>query len=505
MGLSILVRLPGLDQLPDFDELYTLPAATSMMTEGVPRIAGGVYERAIVYTTLLAEWFRVFGASLVAARLFSVLFGVLLVAAVFLWTDRVAGRVPAWIAALFVALDPLSIHVSQFARFYALYALLFWLAATGVYSVVAEQHRLALRAAIAVGVVLCLALALHLQMLTLLGGIGLLIWTAGMVAWRFRAHWRWIAAGAIASAVVVVAVAGLVLGETLQPLLQRYLETPLSVAQYRGQIWFYHIRLIERYPALWPVFPFLAIIAAAARPKATFFALAVFGTALALLSFGGPKNWRYLFFVLPFLFVVWGIALASLWGALRTVVMTATDRLLAPINGHGRAPLLIGACLFLVFANGAPTWTLLHPLGITLGRDAHMADWPMVVDTLREPVAEADVVVTSHEVYVLHYFGRGDITLSKRRLAEFGDREFDRDPRTGMPTISTAASLDRLMSCHTNGLILIDEVAWREPTMIDRETSDFILAHTEEIALPARSRVRAFQWRTPALADDCDV
>jgi hypothetical protein len=304
--------------------------------------------------------------------------------------------------------------------------------------------------------------------------------------------------------VVVVAVAGLVFGETLQALLQRYLETPLSVAQYRGQIWFYHVRLIERYPALWPVFPFLAIIAAAARPKATLFALAVFGTTIALLSFGGPKNWRYVFFVLPFLFVVWAIALASLWGALRTIVMTATDRLLAPINGHGRAPLLIGGCLFLVFANGAPTWTLLHPLGITLGRDAHMANWPMVIDTLRAPVAEADVVVASHEVYVLHYFGRGDITLSKRRLAEFGDQEFDRDPRTGMPTISTAASLDRLMSCHMDGVIVIDEVAWREPTMIDRETSDFILAHTEEIALPARSRVRAFRWRTPALADDCN-
>jgi hypothetical protein len=113
-------------------------------------------------------------------------------------------------------------------------------------------------------------------------------------------------------------------------------------------------------------------------------------------------------------------------------------------------------------------------------------------------------VATSHDVYVLHYFGRGDITLSKRRLAEVGDREFDRDPRTGMPTISTAASLDRLMSCHMDGLIVIEAVAWREPTTIDQETSDFILAHTEEIALPARSGVRAFRWRTPALANDCN-
>ena len=61
----------------------------------------------------------------------SVIAGSLLVVAVFLWTRSVAGSLAAWIAALFVALAPISIQVSQFARFYALQGLVFWLAATG--------------------------------------------------------------------------------------------------------------------------------------------------------------------------------------------------------------------------------------------------------------------------------------------------------------------------------------------------------------------------------------
>jgi hypothetical protein len=317
-----------------------------------------------------------------------------------------------------------------------------------------------------------------------------------MVAWTLRAHWRWLAAAAVAGAVVAVPVVVLVFGETAQALLQRYLETPLTVAQYEGQVWFYHVRLIERYPALWPVFPFLAIIAAAVRPKPVFFALAIFGVTLGLLSFGGPKNFRYVFFALPFLIVIWAIAFASLWEALRTVILHATDRLLVPINGHGRAVLLAGCCAFLLLANGASAWTLPHPFGITLDRDEFTADWPKVIDPLREDVADAEVVVVSHDVQMLHYFGRADVTLNKRRLDEFGGVEFDPDPRTGLPTIGEASSLERLMSCHADGLIVIDTVAWREPTMIDERASDVIVAHTEEIALPARSRVRAFRWST---------
>jgi hypothetical protein len=53
----------------------------------------------------------------------------------------------------------------------------------------------------------------------------------------------------------------------------RYLETPLTVAHHRGEIWFYHLHLIERYPTLWPLFPFLAVFAVAARPKPSTFAL----------------------------------------------------------------------------------------------------------------------------------------------------------------------------------------------------------------------------------------
>lgn len=132
---SLLIRLVGLGSPPEFDEMYTVLAAHGWSIDGEPRIAEGLYDRARLFTMIVAWFFNGLGESIVVARLPSVIAGSLLVVAVFLWTRAVAGNLAAWIAALFVALAPISIQVSQFARFYALQGLVFWLSAIGVYAV----------------------------------------------------------------------------------------------------------------------------------------------------------------------------------------------------------------------------------------------------------------------------------------------------------------------------------------------------------------------------------
>jgi hypothetical protein len=175
--LSILVRLPDLDQLARFDELYTLLAARGWLSDGVPRIANGIYWRAELYTIFVAGWLKLFGDNLVVARLSPVLFGSLLAVAVFLWTNAVAGRAAAWISGLFVALSSLSVEMSQYARFYTFHALAFWLGAVGVYNLTIQSANSARRrAAIALGTVLSLVVALYLQILTLIGIVALAPW-----------------------------------------------------------------------------------------------------------------------------------------------------------------------------------------------------------------------------------------------------------------------------------------------------------------------------------------
>lgn len=511
-AVSVLIRLVDIGQLARFDELYTLLAARGWLASGVPRIGEGVYSRVELYTIFIGWCLKLFGDNLVVARLPSVLFGSLLTVAVFLWTDAVAGRTAAWISGLLVALASMSVELSQYARFYALHALIFWVGSIGVYALATGQVTGASRRlAVAVGTALCLLGALYLQVLTVIGVIGLAVWLALVVLLPSLARWRaeprrfWFTLGALAVGAGLVAAAALASGH-LQDLVEDYLRTPMTVIQHKGQIWFYHLHLIERYPTLWPIFPFLALVAIAARPGPTLFALCTFGTAFVLLSFAGPKSLHYLFFALPFLYIVWAIALASLWQALRVIVRDSIDRVLREVRPGLRALLrwgvIVGSIAFLLLANGSTARTVLRPLGIRLG-EGFSADWPGAAPQLEPWVSAADVVLTSYELHMLYYFGRADIVISKERLAEVSPhREFELDGRTGLPVISAPASVELIQACYPTGVIVTDTIkGWRAPTVIDDDMSNLIEHAMTPIDLPDRLNLKAFRWENSTTAD----
>jgi hypothetical protein len=506
--LSILVRLPDLDQLARFDELYTLLAARGWLSDGVPRIANGIYWRAELYTIFVAGWLKLFGDNLVVARLSSVLFGSLLAVAVFLWTNAVAGRAAAWISGLFVALSSLSVEMSQYARFYTFHALAFWLGAVGVYNLTIQSANSARRrAAIALGTVLSLVVALYLQILTLIGIVALAPWLGVALlqpffAQRDRRNWQyWTVVGVLALVVGLIAAAVLASAH-FSELLRRYLFVPLTVIHHQGEFWFYHLHLIERYPTLWPITPFLALIALAARPRPSLFALCVFGGVFALVSVGGQKSLRYLFFVLPFLYVVWAIALASLWTVLRDAAQAATDRVAGHFGSGWQTPLrwalIAGSCAFLLLANGETARTVLRPLGVHLGA-GFSAAWSNAAPALKAFVSGADVVLTSHELHMLYYLDRANIVVSKERLDDFAGKDFDRDPRTGLPVISRPESLALILDCYRHGVLVTDTLkGWRAPTVIDDATADVIARRMTAIDLPSQTHIKAFYWQKPA-------
>ncbi|MEM7710287.1 MAG: hypothetical protein AAF264_05950, partial [Pseudomonadota bacterium] len=66
------------------------------------------------------------------------------------------------------------------------------------------------------------------------------------------------------------------------------------------------------------------------------YCLAIFLAGFLLHSFGGMKAHRYLSFVMPFLFVLWAIALAgiaaAIWARLKRAVPPATAKGVAVIG-----------------------------------------------------------------------------------------------------------------------------------------------------------------------------
>jgi hypothetical protein len=65
--LAVLLRLVDLISLPRWDELWTLLSARGWLSDSVPRIAEGSYDRAELYTIMVGWSLELFGDSLVVA------------------------------------------------------------------------------------------------------------------------------------------------------------------------------------------------------------------------------------------------------------------------------------------------------------------------------------------------------------------------------------------------------------------------------------------------------
>jgi len=161
--------------------------------------------------------------------------------------------------------------------------------------------------------------------------------------------------------------------------------------------------------------------------------------------------------------------------------------------------------LFVLLAHGATVKTLAQLADVTVPPNEPSPRWEAAFTALAPRLDDETVVVTTRELQTLYYLGRYDVTLSRSRLAEFSRTQFDRDPRTGRPVIGSAEALARVMDCFPRGLIVLPEHHWRDAAQLAAPVADLILRRADEIDLPPRLRVRAFQWQhpAPAASDDC--
>ena len=354
----------NLDRVPHPDELYQILAAQGLLATGEPRIAEGLYTRAYAQTWLIAQSLALAGDNLTAARLSSVVGIAGTVTLLFVWLRAVAGPAAAWTAAILFALSPFAVLAAQFARIYGVQTLAFFVGSLCLYQAASAAGPLWRRAAWALVALPPLLLALHLQPTTLLGCVGLGLWLAGAIGLPWlrdpavpARRKRLVLLGLVAAGALVLLAA--VATGLLADFWHSYRWTPLFNREQQDAFWFYHLWYTLLYPSLWPLTGLLALVAIAVHPRAASMALLVFAVGFLLNSFAGPKSLRYIAYAQPFLFVLWGIGLVSLWPAPRPGP-AASPRLEAiagpPFPGWaGWAGCLVaGALLFLALAN--PAW-----------------------------------------------------------------------------------------------------------------------------------------------------
>ena len=131
------VRLNGLAQLSfENDEVLHVYAAQSLLENGTPTLPSGLeYDRAFLYTRVVSLSFKLFGIDEFAARLPSVLFGMLTIILVFVISKELFGSTVAIIAATLIAFLPFEVVWSRTCRMYSMYQFMYLVTAFASYRV----------------------------------------------------------------------------------------------------------------------------------------------------------------------------------------------------------------------------------------------------------------------------------------------------------------------------------------------------------------------------------
>lgn len=510
-GLVISVRAATVGHDPIHDELYHLLAGRSWAESGTFSIADGSYDRAALYTMLVGVVYKFFGDSIDLVRFSSVLTGSLWVALSFVWAYKELGRPTAWLAALLFCFAPGAIFLSQYIRFYALHGLLFFVGAVCLYSLVEHRHSALKTALIGVVGALALAVAAHLQVITLIGLAGACAWItyrSGPTIWRrFIATTqgaRWLHAVVVAAATAVTV--GLFVTGIPQSLYAGYREPlPWSTA---GPL-MYHWLLVSQYPVLWAAAPLAAVFAVAKRSAPATFCAFLFLISILLHSFAGAKAERFIYYLMPFFFISTSFLAVRLIEFIKSTWDSA-------LRGWGLR-VAEGPLRFIGFLVAAAPFVVANPairttFDIVSGTEAqtlegnptywsvYRSDWTAASNLLRQLIEDSSVVVTSQGLHVLYYFGRHDIELLRSSVQE----EFQIDPRLGRPTISTGASFLKIRSCYPSGMVVIHDNAWRHASFVPTDAADAIEQTTNEFEVPNSLGLKVFYWDNAAIVRNGD-
>jgi len=517
--LAALVRFVGIgDAALRTDEIYHLLAGRSWADHGTLAMGDGLYTRARLYTMATGWFFQLFGPTPAVGRSLAAVAGVLLVVATALWARRRAEPLVAWTAGLLLCLSYTSITIAQFARFYTWHALTVFLLAITVYAGVTQLKTLGVRrlALLAVTALLLLLISIHLQATTFLMVLGLAVWAGlyllftGQLTFIIRSR-MWTALAGVA---ILLGLLVLWFERRLFWGMWRELRDAAAWShENRDNFLFYVDLLGHQHSWLFYLLPIAAIIAWRRYRDLTFFCLTIVIVCLGLHSIAGMKALRYIYYLFPFMFVIWGCAVAIAGPPLVRYLV----RLISPWAGRV-APALVGLGLL---AAAAPAFFVMTDYRLTAtgalrwiktgstwqpfdyGSLREEVDWAPYLPQLRK-LQKGRLFVATDSVRTLYYLDDYDLMLNKTELSDAGSKEFSHDRRTGKLDISTGASLALVVKCYPRGSIIVSEARWRTPNVTD-EAANVIERITMPVALPPQLRMRGYVWnRVPEKSPQCD-
>lgn len=506
--LASIVRLVGIGDAPlRTDEVWHLLAGRSWVDHGTLAMGEGAYTRARFYSMATGEFFHLFGPTPGAGRALAAVGGITLVVVVALWVRKIGGVIAGWTSGILMCVGYTGVTLSQFARFYTWHALGVFVLAVAVYTIVTQHTRMgACKLALwSVVALVALLTSLHLQHITMLMVLALALWAglhfllSGRLDFIFQSRF-WLAA--VALAVLLGMVVMWHEQHRIEGLWHELRGAAAWSEEHRDDFYYYVTVLGHWLNWLFYLLPVAIIIAWRRFRDPVLFCATILAVCLILHSIAGMKAIRYVYYLFPFIFAVWGFAVAVLGPPL---IRGITDLAAARAGRVGQyvaiglvalagASAVIAVTEFrLTAAAAARTLKTGSPvLPIEYGMAREEIHWTPYLGSLRA-LQNRGLFITTDSVRTLYYLQDFDVLLNRSELSDVGAREFTLDGRTGKRDISSSRSIELLVKCYPKGSLIVSDARWRSAQVTD-EASDMIERTMKPVKLPPGLRMRGYIW-----------
>jgi hypothetical protein len=280
---------------------------------------------------------------------------------------------------------------------------------------------------------------------------------------------------------------------------------------------YYHDWFLKYYPALWTLFPVAVVVVLVRKPSPGLFSAVIFVVGIILHSLAGAKTSRYITYLFPFMFVIWGVVSVAAVSWLRSVVDQLIEQSIPPLvpTRYVLSPAIVAVILLTVLLGNEAFYVAARMItdkepGVAAAQGYRgYSDWNAASATLSPLAAEASAIITSTAPKALYYFGRSDAEINGQQLIFKGRKlpEFGLDPRFGRPIISRPESLALVMRCLETGLVVVERSHWRNGWAVVDDTANFIEARMEPVAMPPEAKLVVYKWRSQTVidSDECAV
>ena len=429
LGFALrVVNLGG----PDFgiDEILHVYAAKGLIEEGAPVLPSGtLYPRALVYTKLVAFVGEFWEINEWTARSPSVFWGLLTILLTFIigrfWYSAGVGLVAAFLVAVIPAEIVFSRTVRMYTMFQFFYLAIIFLFFYGFESFGGSQRNgsasgektklwdtLEIRPFVLVLAGLLFLFTLQIHVLVVPAMVGPLVYIFVMAA---ASYWlSQVSGGCKAKYVGSVLLIGIIaLGVYVisDDFFERHLRFARSLPPWAQaenvENWrYYRDSLALRYPIVFGTFLFGGLLGLAKNPRLAIYLIICFAAPLLLSSFlVSWKAYRYIFHLLPVMFILFSIGFCELVSYLYRILVGFLEKELSRLNAVILAVgMLIVGTTFLL---GSTQWfsqaIRLHQMTVGYDDGVWHNNWREATEFIASRAKGSDVIVTPWPILVNHY------------------------------------------------------------------------------------------------------